>query len=49
MNIPGSCKSVESVDILIDDNDVNDNVAVNCLDEFLNLCYICFATAHIVT
>jgi hypothetical protein len=38
-----------SADTLMDDNDVNDNDSVNCLDGFLKLCSICFATAHIVT
>jgi len=38
-----------SADTLMDDYDVNDNDAVNRLDEFINLCYTCFATAHIVT
>ena len=38
-----------SADTLMDDNDVNDNDSVNCLDGFLKLCSVCFATVHIVT
>jgi len=38
-----------SADILMEGNDVNYNVAANCLDKFLNLCNICFAKAYNVT